>query len=209
MKQLLENLDAAFINPLKVLKNDISSSVIVIKIDNHSLVLKRSNTKNKWHFLRRLFLQTRARKNWTFAQALRAKGFKTFEPVAFVEERFGFLRGRSYFISTYIEGESLADYFGKSAKEASHCKAVIRNIGSLFRGLAAQGFIHRDLSLGNIILLDNQPLLIDFDSMRRYPCKRWCDRATKRQQERFLENCREVPQITSEIISGFQAIFNE
>jgi serine/threonine protein kinase len=207
MHTLLTNLDEAFKNSFKILKHDSSSSVALINVDEHVLVLKRSNTKDWLHFLRRLFLQSRAKKNWDFAHELLQKGLKTFEPVALVEEYYGPFKGRSYFISTYIKGKDLREYFLSIHQNSKDLKEIIQNITYLFHDLSRYGLIHRDLSLGNIILLDNQPWLIDFDSMRRYNFKYFAKRAAKRQQQRFLENCCEIPQMAPEIISIFQSFF--
>ena len=208
MQWLLANLDTVLAASQRVLKNDKTSKVIIIKIDEHELVVKRSNTKGWLHFLRRLFLQTRASNNWSFAHELLRRGIKTCEPVAFVEERYGPFRGRSYFISLYIEGMDVLNYFSNQ-KSHSDCLDAVRSIATLFQRLADLWLSHRDVNLSNIILKGNQPWLIDLDSMRRHRWRFWAKRAAKREQQRFIENCHEMPQMPSDIISLFQLDFNK
>lgn len=208
MQQLLLEIDKAFESPLKVLKNDSSSSVALVQCDQRTLVLKRSNTKNWLHFIRRLFLQTRARRNWNFAHQLVGKGIKTLEPIAFIEERMGPFKGRSYLISHYIEGKDLREYFTQPHHN-HHYQEVFVNIKKLLQNLAIHRCVHRDLSLGNIILLDKEPCLIDLDSMRLYPFKPLSQRAARKQQQRFIKNCQEMTEISSETLLTLKAIFNE
>ena len=77
------------------------------------------------------------------------------------ETRFG----AAYLVTEYVNGESLASALEKSGPwpEAS----VRALVAALLDGLAeihAAGWLHRDVKPGNVMLRENEPVLIDFDS---------------------------------------------
>jgi tRNA A-37 threonylcarbamoyl transferase component Bud32 len=207
MQALLQDLDRAIENPYKILKNDVTSTVVVLEVDNQLLVVKRANTKDWMHMIRRLFSSSRAKKNWRNSLKLLKIGIPTFTPVALIEECFGFLNGRSYFICTYIEGIDALHYFACGAKPQPIWRNVAVNIANMLQKLADNKLSHRDLNLSNILVIDNQPWLIDLDSMRHH----WCDISAKkgalREQKRFMENWDEAPGVAPETVSLFQDIF--
>ncbi len=207
MRALLLDIDNTIKNPLQVLKDDPTSTVVVVEVDGHKLVIKRANTKDWMHFIRRFFSPSRARKNWDFAQHLSKIGINTFTPVAIKEERFGPLKGRSYFISTYIEGIDALHYFAYGAKVGPLFELVAKNIAKMINNLAQNWLSHRDLNLSNIILVNNQPWLIDLDSMRRHYLHVFAMRGAKRERARFMENWTEAPNVLPETVALFEKIF--
>ncbi|MGD9591431.1 MAG: lipopolysaccharide kinase InaA family protein [Candidatus Berkiella sp.] len=207
MQALLSDIDTYIKNPLKVLKDDPTSTVVVVEVDNRKLVLKRANTKDWMHFIRRFFSPSRARKNWHYAHLLSKIGINTFTPVAIKEERFGFLKGRSYFISTYIEGIDALHYFAYGAKVKPLFEVVAHNIAKMINCLAQHWLSHRDLNLSNIILVDNQPWLIDLDSMRRHYWHLFAKRGAKRERARFMENWSEAPDVLPQTVALFERVF--
>jgi tRNA A-37 threonylcarbamoyl transferase component Bud32 len=206
MQSILQNIDYHVNNPVKVLKNDPTSTVVVVKIDDHLLVIKRSNTKDWFHVIRRFFALSRARKNWRNALVLKSYDISTFLPVAIVEERFGPLKGRSYLICSYIQGAEAIDYF---ASNESSAYQVATNIVQMIKNLAKHWVSHRDLNLSNIILIDGKPWLIDLDAMRKHRFWHFAHRGAKREIERFMINCRSTPGVSTATTNLFETIFNE
>jgi len=112
MTAFLDNPDKIINDPKSLfLKRGNSSTVIRIKFDNHVLVVKRYNIKNFRHRLRRFFRATRATHSWQSAHLLLLLGIATPKPVAMLERRFGYFRGRAYFIYEYIDGPDVIDFF--------------------------------------------------------------------------------------------------
>ncbi|HSH40730.1 MAG TPA: hypothetical protein VK973_01240, partial [Arenicellales bacterium] len=72
----------------RVLKHDHVTTVVAIDDGERYWVVKRYNTKNRWHALRRLFRTSRAVNCWRAAERLREAGIDTPRPVAVLEERF-------------------------------------------------------------------------------------------------------------------------
>jgi tRNA A-37 threonylcarbamoyl transferase component Bud32 len=191
MQWSLANVDSVIQNATHVLKNDRTSTVVVINLDGIDMVIKRSNTKDIWHFIRRLFWRSRAQKNWNYANQLLSLGIKTLEPIALVEERYGILRRRSYFIWRYIEGTLALNYF-KNYNLYPNWKQMVIQIANLLAQLANHRLSHRDLNLSNILLVKDKPCLIDLDSMRHHWCHFTAKRGAKREWERFMANWREI-----------------
>lgn len=206
MQNLLQNLPCRIQNPVKVLKDDLTSTVVVVKVDEHYVVVKRSNAKNWTHFIRRLFSISRAQKNWSNAQILLNIGVQTFYPIALMEERWGPFRGRCYFICSYIQGIEALQYFSKEANTQSSWGVVTTEIKNMLSRLTQHWISHRDLNLSNIILVDNQPWLIDLDSMRQHYFKIFARRGARRELERFMQNWVDVKGRSYESLSLFQSI---
>ncbi len=207
MAGILNNIEQAMQCPLKILKSDQTSTVVVVEVGAQLLVIKRANTKSVIHYLRRLFLPSRARKNWQNAEKLQQLGISTFSPIALIEERIGPLRGRSYFLCTYIEGTPALEYFRDKSKRTTWALAA-RNLVTLSERLAQNWVSHRDLNLSNIIFTAEKPSLIDLDAMRQYASPRIAARAARRERHRFLQNCLETPGVSAEINSLLQAAFS-
>jgi GT2 family glycosyltransferase/tRNA A-37 threonylcarbamoyl transferase component Bud32 len=206
MKAVLADIEGAMHTAWKVLKNDDSSTVVVIKVDGTDVVIKRANAQGI-HYFRRLFRCSRARKNWRNAQRLQAIGIHTFEPIALVEDRFGPLTKGAYFLCSYIQGFEARHFFQEAHAQSQRSVATV--IAQLVKKLATNWISHRDLNLSNIILVDNQPWLIDLDSMHQHHWQFWAKRAAFRERSRFLRNCEDTPDVSHDIVPLFQAIFKE
>jgi len=133
----------------------------------------------------------------------------TFEPVALIEERFGFLRGRSYFVCSYIEGCDALHTFACGAKPTLKWNIAAQNIALMLQKLASHGLYHRDLNLSNIIMIDDKPWLIDLDSMRRHFVQWQKCYGAARARKRFMENWQEAPNVCEEVEPLFGKIFKQ
>jgi hypothetical protein len=208
MQAVFRDLDTTILSASKILKDDPTSTVVIVNIDNKPLVIKRANTKGLIHFIRRLVCVSRARKNWHFATQLKAANIPTFEPIAYVEDRFGPFKRRSYLICSLLGGIDSLRFFSDNAYEAQW-KVVANNIVTMIEKLANARLSHRDLNLSNIILVGSQPYLIDLDSMRHYRFSRLSKRATAHEIERFMENWQDYPEISSKVADLFKTYFKE
>ncbi|MCS5707520.1 lipopolysaccharide kinase InaA family protein [Candidatus Berkiella cookevillensis] len=193
---VLSNIEYHMTYPERVLKNDPTSTVVVIVVDGQQWVIKRANTKGILHCIRRAFLPSRAFKNWNNAKKLLSMGVDTMRPIALLEERWGIIRGRSYFISNYIEGVDALHFFACGAKPNHLWQSVAENICNMMKKLATHRVSHRDLNLSNILINAQQkPFLIDLDAMCQYKWHVFAKRAAKKERKRFMENWSEAPNV--------------
>ena len=192
----LNNPDVAFENPdQSLLKAGNSATVIRHNIDGIELVIKRYNMKNIIHAVRRAFKKTRADISWRSAHLLMKNRINTSRPVAMIEKRFGPFRNKAFFICEYIRGEDARHYFPNSGTEdASYMgQSIIR----LFTRLKSLMISHGDMKATNIIIRDEEPFLIDLDSMTLHKRKARFLRAHKKDVNRFLKNWRNYPEISN------------
>lgn len=206
MQVVLQDVDSAMQVPLKILKDDPTSTVVVISVDDKPMVIKRSNTKGILHGVRRLVCTSRAKKNWHYAKCLALANIKTFEPIAYVEDRLGPFKKRSYFICSLIKGIDALHFFSQINYQ-SQWEVVAKKIVDLIQQLGDEHLSHRDLNLSNIILVEEQPYLIDLDSMRQYRWRLYANRATQHAVKRFMENWQDYPEISSQVAQIFTSHF--
>lgn len=206
--KVVDNIEFHFMHPLKVFKDDATSTVILIKVYGRPFVIKRSNTKSFVHLLRRALQKSRAQKNWENAFRLEKAGIEAVEAAAMLEQRWGPFKGKSYFISPFIEGIDALHYFALGAKPDASWPIVAKNIVSLLKQLALHRLSHRDMNLSNIILVNNQPHLLDLDAMNHYKTSWFAKRAAKKEKARFMKNWQLVPKVDETVAPLFQKLIN-
>jgi serine/threonine protein kinase len=177
------------------LKHDRTTTVGVASRDGRRLVIKRYNTKNAWHFVRRSMRRSRAHNCFDFAFELLRNDIPTAAPISCIEARLGPLKGRSWLVTEYVDGPVCLDYvLGKaSQQEAAEIAARLERV---FRKLAALKITHGDMKASNFVLRENRfPVLIDLDGMRRHTSDATYEAAHRRDRERFMKNWRERPEL--------------
>lgn len=179
----------------RVLKHDGTTTVTVVADDRRQWVIKRYNTKNRWHAVRRQVRAGRALNCWNAASWLEQARINTPRPVAVVEERrFRVLRGRSYFICEYIEGETLDRMLQQGGEKKP---GLIDQATGIVHRLQNQGIVHGDMKATNFIVSDGRIFLVDLDAARRGPGRR-IDTGLQKDLHRFLRNWSEHPAVSHE-----------
>lgn len=206
-QNILKHIDAYIAKPLRVLKNDNSSTVVVIEVDGQYLVIKRANTKSWMHGFRRCFAKSRARKNWLNTKRLQQANIATFKAIAMYEKRWGPLQLGSYFICSYIEAFDALYYFS-NPKLSSQWPAIATNMIKMIHTLEKNQICHRDLNLSNILILEQQTLLIDLESMRKHGFKILAYFFAKRERARLIKNWRETASALPETLTLFEKLLN-
>lgn len=179
----------------RLLKHDRTTTVTSVATGNDYWVVKRYNTKNAWHFLRRSLQRSRAINCWDAALRLLEGGVATPRPVGWAEQRLGPLKGRSYYISQYVSGCPLSDFL--AAQDESGLEVAVAQIGKIFRKLRAAGLSHGDMKASNFLVHRQQVFLLDLDATRRHRSAAGLDRALSRDRQRFLRNWESQPRLKS------------
>jgi len=145
-----------FLVQAKVLKPSRSSAVSAAG----GIVLKRYNYRNWTSRFKGWFRQSRGRRCFQNAYLLEIAGIRTAAPIAATEVRCRGFIVRSYFVMAEIPGAVSLQFWNGNKREAA--EKVARLLAKLHR----EGFAHRDLKEGNIVLdCDGQPHLIDLDGL--------------------------------------------
>lgn len=150
---------------IQILKDDDSSFVCVVEADGRALVVKHSHSKKRWRAIRWAFQSSRAVRQFLNAVKLRQYAIPTAKPVAALETRFGPFRGSSFYISEYLPGLQAGEFFSQEMYRALW-PTVARKLVKILDKLYAARLSHHDLNLSNLIIDEDEPKLIDLDSMR-------------------------------------------
>lgn len=201
----LNDPDAIFNNvSTPILKNGRSSTVIKTKIDDHTLVVKRYNIKNKKHFLKRMFRATRAFKTWRLSQKLNFFEVTTAKPIAFIEKRWFFLRRQSYFVTEFIEGPHALDFFKSHHHNEALTNLLADRIIVVLKNLAKLEMTHGDLKLTNILIQNLHPVLIDLDGAKEHVTLASLRAAWKNEIKRLMKNFEKLPLVGNQFKMLFE-----
>jgi tRNA A-37 threonylcarbamoyl transferase component Bud32 len=170
------------------LKKGRSATVIKVMLGDRTWVVKRYNIKNGWHWLRRCVRATRAATSWRLAQRLRLFGISTAKPVAYVENKFCGLRGKSYFVMEYVAGQHVGEFFSDCNKDEECLSTMAVSVVNMLNQLRELKITHGDLKMTNILVADKGSVLIDLDGMREHAGKFKFKQAATAEIERFMRN---------------------
>ncbi|MAZ77229.1 MAG: hypothetical protein CMF39_00935 [Legionellaceae bacterium] len=165
-----------------------STSVFEIAFPGHHLMIKRFNVKNIWHWLRRCWRTSQAKKAWINGNILHMLGLPVQAPVAFYEHHVLGLTAGGYYIARYIEGELLKDYVTKKLSEESMSN-IVERVFSVFSQLYTAQICHGDCKASNFIVSSKgQVVLIDIDHVKLYKNVESFRRQFAKDIKRFLRN---------------------
>ncbi|MCP4040372.1 MAG: hypothetical protein GY731_00240 [Gammaproteobacteria bacterium] len=179
----------------RFLKQGNSSTVTLIRIDGHPMAVKRYNLKNPLHAMSRAIRRTRAERSWKNAHILEHNGIPTTRPIAMLERRFGPLRGTSFFISEYADGESGREFFAERRLGEGNLPTMAGNLVKILARLANLRICHGDMKATNFIITADGPIVTDLDAMQVYRTQRGYRSALARDHRRFMANWQDVPPI--------------
>jgi tRNA A-37 threonylcarbamoyl transferase component Bud32 len=150
----------------QILKDGRTSFVSRVKLGGIEIVVKRYNHKGLLHSLRHTLKKSRAKRSWLNANRLLLVGIATPRPLAYVEEYRGPLLHRSYFITEFVCGPSLAAVLKDPTLGADRKQHVVDDVLRLLDRLARQGISHGDMKHSNLICHGAEVFLTDLDAMQ-------------------------------------------
>jgi tRNA A-37 threonylcarbamoyl transferase component Bud32 len=168
----------------RLYKHDRTTTVVLVTEGNQKFVIKRYNTKNLWHILRRSVRSTRAAICWRLAHRFMDIGITTPPPVAMIEKRFGPLRGRSYYVAEHVNGTLCIDYLRNNPDTDD----IIGGIKRIFSIMLAHRVSHGDMKAANLLVSNKQVVLLDLDAAKEHKTVSRAAHAYRRDRSRFLRN---------------------
>jgi tRNA A-37 threonylcarbamoyl transferase component Bud32 len=174
-----------------MLKDGDRSTVVRLDAEGRSFVLKRYNMRGPAHTFIHALMRSRAR--WSLINGLRATGagLCTPRPLACLERRCGPLRGRSYFMCEFIDGEPLLTMIRGGAVDPPRLERLAAGVGEIWAALGRARLSHGDMKATNFIVDANDALwMVDLDGMRRERIEAWWRRQRARDRARFMKNWR-------------------
>jgi tRNA A-37 threonylcarbamoyl transferase component Bud32 len=193
----------------QILKNGKTCTVGLAEINARKIVVKRYNIKSFWHLLGRFWRPSRAATSWSNANRLTMHGIATAKPIALMEQRFGPLRGKAYFLAEYIESVSLADLMQDNLLSQAQKQSVCQAIAELLYKLSLLQIVHGDMKASNIHIENSRPVLIDLDSLQEYRCKAWFAKGHVRDLKRLIKNWDAQPEIRHWLIAALQKVYGD
>jgi tRNA A-37 threonylcarbamoyl transferase component Bud32 len=170
-----------------ILKNGNTCFVSRIQLCGRDIVVKRYNHKGLWHSLRHTLKGSRAKKCWLFGHRLKWLGIPVAKPLAYIELRHCGIIRQSYILNEMIEGESIRDYLNNSDLDEPARQHIRKKADALLRQIVEHRITHGDLKATNILICDNQPVLIDLDSMKYHRCKWLLKLSQQKMENKILE----------------------
>lgn len=166
------------------LKTGNSATVVLNELVGQSVVIKRYNMKNFWHWLRRCLRPSRARTAWLNANLLEYAGIPTPQALGFVEQRWLGLRREAYFVSRHVMGRSLLELSDDELLKPE----LQQQLRKMFVSLRQNQLVHGDMKASNLLVDDEgQVWLIDLDAMRQVSSRSFTA-LHQRDQDRFMQN---------------------
>lgn len=158
-------LDAFLVKPERNIKNGNTCTVGMAELADRKVVVKRYNIKNFWHGFSRAFRASRAAQSWANAHRLLISNIATAKPLALIEQRWGVLRRRAYYLSEYVDAPDVMQFLAQCAS-ADDRRLAVRRLAALLHKLYLLRYTHGDFKATNIKIVDLKPLLIDLDAMQ-------------------------------------------
>ena len=188
----------------RILQQGDDSTLWLSRIGERRIVVKRYNVNGMWQGILRAVRDSGAAVSWRNAHRLVQYGIATARPVALVEERFGPLRGRAWYLSEYVAGETAAVLCeAGEAAETSGSGAVISALASLLQQLKRCRICHGNMDASSFILAEHGPVVIDLDAMQEYSSRFVFRRHWRTDMRNFMRNwdaCADVAAMFRELL---------
>ncbi len=177
----------------RIIKHDGTTTVALLQKDAAQWVIKRYNTKNLWHALRRPFRRSRAENCWQMSKLCAQAKISIPTPIAYIEKRFGPLRGRSYFINEFVQADNLLTHLTKHG--AAVAEITEKKVIKLFEALRSAGIVHGDMKATNILVSNKKLFLLDLDACTKSGNQVVFEQGCRKDRARFLQNWENHPDL--------------
>ena len=167
--QLWDNPDELVESGSKMVEKHCVRTTVRTSVDDENIVVKRHLERSWRHFVKQCFNKSRSQRCWDDTWYLIDNGYPTPRPIAYAEKRLGPLRGNSWYVYEFIEGQTF--------KEAATDNKNQRLLRSYVSGLVEIWKLNRKLRIN---LTDGHPAnfivdatgkiwVIDLDKLQRLP----------------------------------------
>jgi tRNA A-37 threonylcarbamoyl transferase component Bud32 len=165
-----------------------AASVGKVEVGGRALVIKRYNIKGFAHWLKRFWRPSRAWHSWREGNRLAFLGIATPKPLALLEKRYLWLRGRAYLVTEYLPGPDIIERFAPYVERGNAPEAELAALDHLFAELIRLRISHGDFKGHNLFWQQDRWALIDLDSMCQHGSLGSFAPAYARDRARFMRN---------------------
>ena len=160
-----------------------AASVGKVEVAGRTLVVKRFA-----HWLKRFWRPSRAWHSWREGNRLAFLGIATPQPLALLETRFCWLRGKAYLVTEYLPGPDIIERFAPYVERGDAPPVELQALDGLFADLIRERISHGDLKGHNVFWDEGRWALIDLDSMCQHRSLSSYAPAYARDRARFMRN---------------------
>ena len=183
LEEIISQIDT-YMEKGEIIKDEEGHKIIRINLKEDIFVIKKYQIKGSWHYLRKLFSQTRAFVAWKASHWFNASGIRTVNIVAVIE-RYNFLSTtESYLISLNLPGERLDEVDLNKRKEY----LIENRLSSFFKRLKWIGFNHGDVKSSNFFLFNQELFVFDLDIARKRFLRSRVKNKIIKDQQRILKS---------------------
>jgi tRNA A-37 threonylcarbamoyl transferase component Bud32 len=169
------------------LKLGNSCTLVRLKLNDHLVVIKRYNTVSILRYLKHCWRRTKAMKAWLQAHRLLTLGIATPRPLALVEERMGFLRGRAWLVCEQVAGDPILAVLERWQDDKPP-NFLLKALQELFTAMYDARITHGDMKGTNLLWDGSRLFLLDLDGARSHRWGFTFKRTWQRDRQRFLRN---------------------
>jgi hypothetical protein len=188
--QSLLNMELSFIDKKDPCVLNIHDESLVLKLDSDlgELAAKYTVNKNFNEIIFSTVAQRSAKRNWLYAHFLLQHHIATPEPLAYLRTTKMGLNDQSWYICRFEKGYSCEEYFLNSPSFTPSMRNTVSAIVEMFMALRECQLSHGNIKASNILILQNQPCLIDLDCMSYHGNKNKAEKKWRRDIQVFMEN---------------------
>jgi hypothetical protein len=164
LEEIISQIDT-YMEKGEIIKDEEGHKIIRINLKEDIFVIKKYQIKGSWHYLRKLFSQTRAFVAWKASHWFNASGIRTVNIVAVIE-RYNFLSTTESYLISLNQPEERLDEVDLNKQQGY---LIENRLSSFFKRLEWIGFYHGDAKSANFFFGNNNLIVSDLDvSKRRY-----------------------------------------
>jgi len=136
--------------------HDGRNKIIAVRLSPDQDIVVKIFGARGIHRWKTLVLPSKGLRAFSGAVALAENGFGTAPPLAAFDRRRGGIAAESVFIAGRVRGgREIREYFRDSAEPA--LRGLIAGLAPVLARLHAAGIVHRDLSDGNVLVVEGSP----------------------------------------------------
>ncbi|MCH9634068.1 MAG: hypothetical protein S4CHLAM7_08060 [Chlamydiae bacterium] len=151
------------------IKNNSKRTVSIVDVGESVYFIKRYNTKNLYDYVTKCpFRSSKAFRSFFYAQLFTKEGLLTPKPLALIEKRIGIFWTSTYLIFEYKKGTTLEAFFSSNSIRLEKKLAAVKKLSDHLKILHKQRWVHRDLALRNLFVIDDNIFFLDLDDMHSY-----------------------------------------
>tara|TARA_B100000953_G_scaffold232597_1_gene194014 strand:- start:155 stop:877 length:723 start_codon:yes stop_codon:yes gene_type:complete len=164
LEEIISQIDS-YMEKGEIIKDEEGHKIIRINLKEDIFVIKKYKIKGSWHYLRKLFSQTRAFVAWKASHWFNAAGIRTINIVAVIE-KYNFLSTTESYLISLNQPEERLDKVDLNKQQGY---LIENRLSSFFKRLEWIGFNHGDAKSANFFFGNNNLIVSDLDvSKRRY-----------------------------------------